>query len=179
MKKTLLTAGALMALLTFAGSDCINEDFVVPADVEPFVATFGINPPGRTYNEVDVIDLEQEIDPELVEDIDGGNVVDITVQVNTDRPNRNFQGEVVLNGEILTGYQGTWNDFRSGKSLRRDWRTHFTPRPDAIDRLAKLIFTRPLPTVTFINRGTITTDAQASDSVTVRVYTQGKARIKT
>lgn len=179
MKKTLLAAGSLLALLTFSGADCLNETFVVPAEVDPFVSTFVINPPGRSYNETDVIDLEAQIDPDLVDDIDGGNVLDITVQVYSDRPGRSFSGEVVLNGELLTGYRGTWNEFRQEKSLRRDWRTYFTPQPSAITRLSTILFKRPLPQVTFVNRGSITTDAQPGDSVTVRVYTQGRARLST
>lgn len=179
MKKTLLAAGALLALVTFSGADCLNQDFIVPVEVDPFVATFVINPPGRTYNEIDVIDLQAQVDPDLVDEIDGGNILDITVQVYSNRPGRNFAGNVIMNNESLTAYAGTWNDFLVEKSLRRDWRNYFTPNPNAIARLSTILFTRPLPTVNFVNQGSITTDAQAGDSVTVRVYAQGRAKLST
>lgn len=180
MKKTLYAAGALLTLFVFSGADCLNEEFVIPAEVDPYEFRFKINNGNGSFQELNVITPSDYISDDIVDDIEGGNVLDITVQVKPAHPGRQFTGQIRMNGQLLTSYgQDPWDDFLTERSMRREYLQYFQPQPDAIKRLGEVVFSNPLPpTVTFENSGTIFVPPGPADTVIVRVYTQGKTRIK-
>jgi hypothetical protein len=174
----------LMVFVTLvaAGCDLFNDQFTLAVNMDPVTHTYGLSPGGTSYTLAPTpFDLSQYVDDAYVEDITGGGIYDVGIQLKPAHNSRTIDGNATISygGYTATiSYSGNWNDFSSERTILRDPSLVTIDNSTAFNNLVNAIFSqKPLPVITLSGTGSSNQAITAGDSVTVFIYGQAATAI--
>jgi len=179
MKKLLLCAGLIAALAT-TGATCINENIVVPVNVEPLTASLNLNSGTTTsFNGTMVFSVGSIIDESYLGNIEGAQVYDIRIYVTGNYTSGKVNASTAtVNGKTLCTFSGDWSAFKTPQSLLGG-STLIATNAAGIDELVK-VFSGGTSSTTF----TVGASGSVSPSpvptglqLHLEVYAQANARV--
>jgi hypothetical protein len=136
MKTHVVLSLLILALMT-TGSSCINDVYLLAVNL-PISECFAIKAgPTLSFSESDTANLASYIDPSYVDKIKAARYYDIRVYVTGDY-NGSVSGTGFLNNIPLITYSGTWNDFKTPRSIITD-KTKIVPVTAGVNELLRVL----------------------------------------
>ncbi|MBI5473047.1 MAG: hypothetical protein HY961_11955 [Ignavibacteriae bacterium] len=186
MKPTIVTAFAVLALLSSIGASCVNDDVLVVLNLGPIVGKYRV-PPGEntTFAGSITIRLDSLIPPGYASTLKQARVYDIRVRVEGA-----YDGRVSGESHVKVG-SGTrtslikfpasgsapWSSFSTPQSLLGS-SPLLAPDPSGISQLLQAFSTTPLPTITLFADGHLdVAPVPGNLYVIVEVYLQADATL--
>lgn len=170
---------ALVVALSTMGFECINDPIIVSVNIDPLNQCYGINEGSTTtYSDSVTINLGTLVNDAFNDKISNARVYDITIRVTGTYTGSISNGLVMINGDSLLTYQGTWSDFSTEQSLVRQ-SPHITKVNLGIQGLGRLLQQRPLPSVVLKSSGSLSGGTVPQGlGLCINVYAQIDANAK-